>query len=392
VSPVRTPYSQPVAPSQAAPKGLGLYSSREYESNLTPWLLISFGSHCGVVFAVWLLITLLGFFGWIPKLDNLAMKPRDVEFVLVDNLPNQKPRKPTKNRAEHDSRSGGKKIANRPVAMPQQAAGAPSKAQKSSAPPAPKPQQATRQSRPAQQPKVAQAPSRMQPRQQQQAPTPQPAPPAPKLPKPTKIASNSPSLPPSPVAPTIRTPAPANPTPSMGGPVARTPSGSSGTSGSSGASGSPGPSLISGAPSRGGGNGFHSGRPGQGGGGGTGAYNQSGSPGGGGGQAGIDAEAEPDFGPYIAELQRRIRRNWAPPMEDRSKRIVANFRIGRDGRLLSLTIQQSSGSPPADQAALAAVRASAPFRPLPPNYRGKDIPVQFTFDYEITGHGSASMR
>src|SRR5262249_49508160 len=111
-----------------------------------------------------------------------------------------------------------------------------------------------------------------------------------------------------------------------------------------------------------------------------------------GGRPGIDAEAEPDFGPYIAELQRRIRRNWAPPTEDRSKRVVAVFRISRDGRLLSLNIQQSSGSPNPDQAAIAAVRASAPFRPLPPNYRGHDIPVQFTFDYEISGHGSASLR
>jgi TonB family protein len=101
---------------------------------------------------------------------------------------------------------------------------------------------------------------------------------------------------------------------------------------------------------------------------------------------------EPDFGPYIAELQRRIRRNWSPPVEDRSKRVVALFKISRDGRLLSLRIQQSSGSPPADQAAIAAVRASAPFRALPPNYRGNDIDVQFIFDYEIYGHGSAQMR
>ncbi len=152
--------------------------------------------------------------------------------------------------------------------------------------------------------------------------------------------------------------------------------------------------MIAGNPSRfSGGNPGRAGRPGgQGGGGGQGSYNQSGSPGGGGGRAGIDAMEEPDFGPYIAELQRRIRRNWAPPVEDRSKRVVALFKISRDGRLLSLRIQQSSGSPPADQAAMAAVRASAPFRALPPNYRGNDIDVQFIFDYEIYGHGNAQMR
>jgi hypothetical protein len=41
---------------------------------------------------------------------------------------------------------------------------------------------------------------------------------------------------------------------------------------------------------------------------------------------------------------------------------------------------------------MAAVRASAPFRALPPNYRGNDIDVQFIFDYEIYGHGNAQMR
>jgi TonB family protein len=94
----------------------------------------------------------------------------------------------------------------------------------------------------------------------------------------------------------------------------------------------------------------------------------------------------------VAELQRRIRRNWSPPVEDRSKRVVVLFHISRDGRLLGLQIQQSSGSPPADQAAIAAVRASAPFRALPPAFRGNDIAVQFIFDYEIQGHGNARMR
>ena len=152
--------------------------------------------------------------------------------------------------------------------------------------------------------------------------------------------------------------------------------------------------MIAGNPSRGGGGGSN-GRPSGGsrsGGGGNGSYNQNGSPGGGGGRNGIDAEEEPDFGPYIGELQRRIRRNWAPPVEDRSKRVVVYFHIARDGRLLSPQIAQSSGSPAADQAAIAAVRASAPFRSLPAAYRGSEIPVQFTFDFEVQGHGSASMR
>ena len=91
-------------------------------------------------------------------------------------------------------------------------------------------------------------------------------------------------------------------------------------------------------------------------------------------------------------LQRRIKRVWSPPVDDRSKRVVVLFHIDRAGRLLDLHIQQSSGSPPADQAALAAVREAAPFQNLPPAFRGNSIAVQFIFDYETYGHGSASRR
>lgn len=361
------------------------------------WLGLATLLHIAFVGLFVLTVVILGFFGFHIPLFSAQMKQPDVEFVLVDNQPEQMPRKPTNRRAEKNTRSGGKKVANRPVQVAQQAAGAPSKratprpsvAPQPKSNPAPQPRpQAKPQTRPSQQ--VA---------QQRPAPTPKqsqaPTPPAPKAPRPNKIASAAPSSPPNPIAPTIRTPAPKNPSASTGGgPVAKTASGSpSGSSGGGSASGSPSSSFIGGSPSRGSGNPGSSGNPGgRSGGGGRGSYNQSGSPGGGGGRDGVDAMAEPDFGPYIAELQRRIRRNWAPPVEDRSKRVVALFKVSRDGRLLSLRIQQSSGSPAADQAAIAAVRASAPFKQLPPNYRGNDIDVQFIFDYEIYGHGNAQRR
>jgi TonB family protein len=382
--------------------GSGFLLSRNSESNLMLWVGLSTMLHLSSVLLVWLVMIIFQFLGWnIPMFDNLAMKPRDVEFVLVDDSPKQQPRKPTNRRAEHASRSGGQRIKNQPVQISKRAAGAPSNRaqQQPAVKPQPRPQpshQPTQRQQVARKP-VAQPTPQPQPKAATTPkPTPQPAPPAPKLPRPVKIASANPSMPPNPIAP-IKVPAPKNPSISGGGPVAKTPG--SGVSGgtSAGSSGNPGPSMIGGAPSRGSsGSGARgsSGRTGGGGGsGGQGSYNQSGSPGGGGGRAGIDAMEEPDFGPYIAELQRRIRRNWSPPVEDQSKRVVALFKISRDGRLLSLRIQQSSGSPPADQAAMSAVRASAPFRQLPPNYRGQDIDVQFIFDYEIYGKGGqAKMR
>lgn len=116
--------------------------------------------------------------------------------------------------------------------------------------------------------------------------------------------------------------------------------------------------------------------------GGTGNY---GNPSGGGGRPGIDAIAQPDFGPYMADLQRRIKMNWDPPKGNESKRVVLLFKIARDGRLLSVSVYRSSGLASADNAALNAVRATAPFRPLPANFRGSSVDIQFTFDYNVFG-------
>lgn len=116
--------------------------------------------------------------------------------------------------------------------------------------------------------------------------------------------------------------------------------------------------------------------------GGTGNY---GNPSGGGGRPGIDAIAQPDFGPYMADLQRRIKMNWDPPKGNESKRVVLLFKIARDGRLLSCSVYKSSGLASADNAAMQAVKLTAPFRPLPANFRGQSVDIQFTFDYNVFG-------
>ena len=120
---------------------------------------------------------------------------------------------------------------------------------------------------------------------------------------------------------------------------------------------------------------------------GTGSSGNYGNPGPGNmkGAPGIDAIKEPDFGPYMKELQRRIKMNWTPPKGNESKRVVLLFSISRDGRLLSVKVHKSSGLPAADQAAIQAVQLTAPFKPLPPNYRGDSVDIQFTFDYNVFG-------
>ena len=89
--------------------------------------------------------------------------------------------------------------------------------------------------------------------------------------------------------------------------------------------------------------------------------------------------------PYMRELQRRIKLNWDPPKGNESKTVVLLFKIAKDGRLLSSKVHKSSGLPTADQAALKAVELTAPFRPLPADFKGQNIDIQFTFDYRVFG-------
>jgi TonB family protein len=73
---------------------------------------------------------------------------------------------------------------------------------------------------------------------------------------------------------------------------------------------------------------------------------------------------------------------------DQSKHVVVLYRIACNGKLLQARVQSSSGLPVADQAALTAVRAAAPFPPLPAAYTGNSVDVEFDFDYEMMGQKS----
>jgi len=94
---------------------------------------------------------------------------------------------------------------------------------------------------------------------------------------------------------------------------------------------------------------------------------------------------EVDFGPYLRELQRKIKLNWEPPKADKSKRVVLLFTIGKDGSLQKCNVYKSSESEDADKAAMDAVYASQPFEPLPAGFKGKNVDIQFSFDYNVLG-------
>ena len=331
---------------------------------------------------IWFLSIVLLLLGINLSLFN-KVKPqpkRDIEFVLVDK--SGKPRNPnTKNRADMDSRSGGINDPKRKVSMP-----------------SPKPQ---KQQKPSAAAKSANQIIKKQQQQVQKTVT-QPKPVAKPAQKPAAVEKPSPAKPAPPSArPSSRpvsAPTPvAKPTTSFNVPVPKgAPVGKTLTTGPIGGTSAPtgvakshtgGPVTSSGtyaprpslSPSAGGSSGQLSRGTSAG---GTGNV---GNPGGGGGAPGIDALREPDFGPYMRELQRRIKLNWDPPKGNESKTVVLLFKIARDGRLLSCRVNKSSGLPTADQAALKAVELTAPFRPLPADFKGQSIDIQFTFDYRVFG-------
>lgn len=347
----------------------------EGDLTLKKSIVISSILHPSVLAVLWLAFLILAFFGInFALFERPKPKMNDIEFVLVDHEDTPRNKK-TPYRSDMNSRSGGVNDPTRKVSMPSPA---PSKAQPAQSPVS----SPVKSNKPAQQPKtVKPAKQPSQPAQTTPAKTAQQAKPQP----PTARPSLKPPMTPRTVqkpSSAFRVPVPSGGTKS--GSYSTGPISGSGKAPTGGGSGSyaPAPSL---APTGGGSSSGTRLAKGGGGGGGTGNI---GNPGGGGGRPGIDAIREPDFGPYMRDLQRRIKMNWDPPKGNESKRVVLLFKIAKDGRLLSCSVFKSSGLPNADNAALNAVKLTAPFRPLPAEFKGQSIDIQFTFDYNVFGASS----
>lgn len=339
--------------------------NREKEVSLGKAILISTIAHPAVVAFLWLIFKLflliLTFLGiTLPIFDKPRQKMKDIEFVLV-NRPEQTPiNKKTKFRADRNTRAGGKHDPRKTISPPEprSARSAPQKSSNASKPSprrVSKPRTASKSySKRRTSKNNNQTPVPPRPKPMNSAPRPRPSHKTPfsmPIPKAKSIG---------PIAPHKSGPVTSAPVEGSSSGKAPSPMMSSGSYGSKGRRSS-GYSFNSGG---------NAGNPGPG--------NPNGAP-------GIDALKEPDFGPYMSELQRRIKRNWNPPRGNESKRVILIFKISRDGRLISLRVKQSSGNPEADSAAKAAVELAAPFRPLPPEYRGNSVDIDFTFDYNVLG-------
>jgi TonB family protein len=96
-----------------------------------------------------------------------------------------------------------------------------------------------------------------------------------------------------------------------------------------------------------------------------------------------------DFGPYLSRIVYIVRRNWYSVIPEAARlgekgRVSIVFEILKDGSVPQVRLVASSGSDPLDRAALAGIHASIPFPPLPDEFTGNHLVLQFIFLYNIT--------
>lgn len=92
------------------------------------------------------------------------------------------------------------------------------------------------------------------------------------------------------------------------------------------------------------------------------------------------------FAYYVQAVQRRVSENWLKyeidPRITEANRVYLTFDIERDGSPKNVQIEQSSGVPSLDISAVRAIERIDTFGPLPPEYSGNKVSVEFWFDYK----------
>jgi TonB family protein len=97
-----------------------------------------------------------------------------------------------------------------------------------------------------------------------------------------------------------------------------------------------------------------------------------------------------DFGSryawYVRVVQQKVSENWlkyeVDPRIAEAQRVYITFDVVRDGRPANVQVEQSSGVPSLDQSAVRAIQRIDTFGPLPSDYSGNKVSVEFWFDYK----------
>jgi TonB family protein len=87
----------------------------------------------------------------------------------------------------------------------------------------------------------------------------------------------------------------------------------------------------------------------------------------------------------VDAVRNRISSNWLQSTVDPTVRWAprANFtfQILKDGTVTNVQMTQTSGNRAVDNSALRAILSSSPVSPLPSNYPGSSVTVEFYFDF-----------
>jgi periplasmic protein TonB len=96
-----------------------------------------------------------------------------------------------------------------------------------------------------------------------------------------------------------------------------------------------------------------------------------------------------DFGSryawYVRVVNQKVSENWmkyeVDPRISNANRVYVTFDIDRGGRPSHIQVEQSSGVPSLDMSAVRALQRIDTFGPLPGDYSGNKVSVEFWFDY-----------
>lgn len=114
-------------------------------------------------------------------------------------------------------------------------------------------------------------------------------------------------------------------------------------------------------------------------------FSMGGNTAGGMGMGGPGGDFGSRFPAYVEAVRRRISSNWLQaaiePSVRWAPRVVMTFQILRDGSIRNVERVRSSGVDSVDRSALRAILDSSPLTPLPPEYSGSSVTVEFWFDF-----------
>lgn len=97
-----------------------------------------------------------------------------------------------------------------------------------------------------------------------------------------------------------------------------------------------------------------------------------------------------DFGSryayYVRVVQQKVSENWlkyeVDPTVSTGRRVYVSFDISRGGDPSNIQVEQSSGVPSLDISAVRALKRIDTFGPLPTDYAGNKVSVEFYFDWK----------